>query len=182
MSKNTFILFRIGSCSHVFLPDALEQVRFLGWSFLTLLSWRRCYILTCSFRAGTSWAHAFYPRWSSFTFPAGTLAVATASAAVSLAVSAFCEKLSGELSFKFLNSKLDESCSCDFLTSEICHLGFYHLDPPSGHSLCRDICLLPGFSKHTYGEHCVGNLKMKSVSCMHLKSIACLHQFSSIHF
>ena len=38
-----------------------------------------------------------------------------------------------------------------------------------------------GFPTYLWWALC-GNLKMKSVNCMHLKSIACLHQVSSIHF
>ena len=135
-----------------FLARCFWSRCFLGWSFLTLLTfWRRCYILTCSFlgRNLLGWCllihnwHLFFFCWN---IGSGN------SCSCPLSSKCFLGRSFQESClFKFPSFKLDESCLCDFLTIEICHLGFLFsgfnlLDPPCGCLLCRDICLLSGFS------------------------------------
>lgn len=114
-----------------------------------------------AFGAGTSWADAFLPTMVIFLFfPCWNIGSGNSFCSCLLSSKCFLVRSFQESSlFKFLNSKLDESCLCDFLTIEICHLGFFWLQfswPTFWPLTLQGYLPSTRVFQHTYGEHCVG--------------------------
>ena len=162
MSKSTFILFRIASCSHAFLPDAFGAGAFWAGAFWPFwLFGEGATFWPAAFWAGISWAGAFLSTmvifFSFFCWNIGS------GNSCSCPLSSKCflgRSFQESCLFKFLNFKLDESCLCDFLTIEMSSwISFFWLQSswPTLWLLTLQ-GYLPSFRlfQHTSGGHCVG--------------------------